>query len=439
MMGEGRRRLILWCIVEMLFTEASLAFAPRIQSRNVHIPTVRRMPCRTRVWSTGKSDRTTTNESRDPQYMFDEERRSELFQYLLRDLQIEGVPLLSVDADQPYSMQAAIWTTMAELFSSQASLEDKDQAPRKLCLILEAFSVDTIRIFVDEFNRMKSLNQCEVYLPEFSLLHLALVGNGLGPAIIVEVREPDPTWQTSTQGASSIFQKLVFEEYTLTAAMKMFVDRVVPNCLDERVPPTYRVSGFSDAFHQLSSFWNAVCELNATPIRQRNTIFLLFPSGTPLVTETIVKDELQRFVALAEVLLQFAKLCQGDSGPHVQFFHPCYDRELIDPVDQYVDGHLPPSCFTRQLLLDQEENRTTGTEIQDCITKLSQEDLQHITNYLRRSPVPAVAIRYGGDDDDDDYSCDQNVPHLSRSLIHMIEEGRAALQSKLEGEIDILR
>ena len=58
----------------------------------------------------------------------DEERKSNLFQSLLRDLQIEGVPLLGCDANQVSTLSAAIWTTMAEL-------GDSDEE-NKACLIL---------------------------------------------------------------------------------------------------------------------------------------------------------------------------------------------------------------------------------------------------------------------------------------------------------------
>ena len=58
----------------------------------------------------------------------DEERKSNLFQTLLRDLQIEGVPLLGCDANQVSTLSAAIWTTMAEL-------GDSDEE-NKACLIL---------------------------------------------------------------------------------------------------------------------------------------------------------------------------------------------------------------------------------------------------------------------------------------------------------------
>ena len=44
-----------------------------------------------------------------------DERKSEVFQTLLRDLQIEGVPLLGCDANQVSTLNAAIWTTMAEI------------------------------------------------------------------------------------------------------------------------------------------------------------------------------------------------------------------------------------------------------------------------------------------------------------------------------------
>jgi len=53
--------------------------------------------------------------SNDNPAEWDEERRSNVFQALLRDLQIEGVPLLGCDSNQVQTLNAALWTTMAEL------------------------------------------------------------------------------------------------------------------------------------------------------------------------------------------------------------------------------------------------------------------------------------------------------------------------------------
>jgi hypothetical protein len=56
-----------------------------------------------------------------------DERKANLFQFLLRDLQVEGVPLLGIDADQVQTLQAAIWTTMAGLLASAVTGGDEQE------------------------------------------------------------------------------------------------------------------------------------------------------------------------------------------------------------------------------------------------------------------------------------------------------------------------
>lgn len=75
------------------------------------------------------SDAAAASASNNPVDELSDERKANLFQFLLRDLQVEGVPLLAVDANQVDTLQAAMWTTLAEL-CDQA---DADQA----CLVLE--------------------------------------------------------------------------------------------------------------------------------------------------------------------------------------------------------------------------------------------------------------------------------------------------------------
>ena len=91
----------------------SSAFAPPTSSlfinSRIGYPQSNTLPA-LRLSSSSDSD---GNES--PLGAMDDEHRSSLFQTLLRDLQIEGVPLLGCDADQVATLNAAIWTTMAEL------------------------------------------------------------------------------------------------------------------------------------------------------------------------------------------------------------------------------------------------------------------------------------------------------------------------------------
>ena len=61
------------------------------------------------------------------------ERKENLYQCLLRDLQVEGVPLLSVDAESAAVMQAALWTTMAELLENSKATSNTAFLDGELC------------------------------------------------------------------------------------------------------------------------------------------------------------------------------------------------------------------------------------------------------------------------------------------------------------------
>ena len=56
----------------------------------------------------------------------DDDRRANLFQATLRDLQVESVPLMGCDANRVETMNAALWTTMAELSESDVEVAMAD-------------------------------------------------------------------------------------------------------------------------------------------------------------------------------------------------------------------------------------------------------------------------------------------------------------------------
>ena len=92
-----------------------------------------------------------------------EDRRSAMFQTLLRDLQIEGVPLLGCDANQVHTLNAALWTTMAEL-------GDQDDAQRA-CLILEEIPTSALLLPIEPMARAEvcPCRVCEIRNARFAL------------------------------------------------------------------------------------------------------------------------------------------------------------------------------------------------------------------------------------------------------------------------------
>jgi hypothetical protein len=332
-----------------------------------------------------------------------EERKATLFQFLLRDLQVEGVPLLSVDVPDlddgtPFAysvLQAALWTTMAELADQQyqqRSLQqeeeeeendqdsdiDDDAAPllNRACVVLENVAVQILQRFVDHFEQSLKVDaRTTASFPELGQIRLSLVGKGVGPGLLVEA-----TNATSTSVAPTADSQPSPEtEHRALAAMKMFVDRggsTSPTAMQ------YRTCSFRDAYHIHSAFWNAVCEMlqstmnNPQPQRPSST-YLLLPE---LDDAMPVDDQQERFDVVTFMLTQSLELYDNvtkDDAIEVNYYAPHYDRNKIRPANEFVRGHLPPLSWLGQ--------------------DASGDDDASLLNYQRRSPVTACMIRFPAD------------------------------------------
>ena len=301
----------------------------------------------------------------DPFDGWDDTRKANYFETTLRDLQIEGVPLLGCDADQVHTLQAALWTTMAELI-------DQDDAG-KACLILEQIPIPALQAFVDDFLILRNQFDQMEYLPEINRLTASLVGKGLGPAILLEAtakKQGTPPAKFS-QG----------DEYKCSAAMKLFMNRVIIGDTNDPAsiglgdegsanPIIYRSSFSTNVCAALATFWNCICEMQLSS--DAGTICLMMPS--------IAAASHDRFAAVAQLLSRSLCLYQGDAVFSLVHFHPEYDRSKIYPLDKPAFGHLPPLGWLRPML---KANGDTVDIDDDALMR---------TNYQRRSPVMAVNI-----------------------------------------------
>lgn len=425
----------------------------------------------------------------------DAERRANLFQFLLRDLQIEGVPLLSVDADHVDTFQAAMWTTMAELLTGWKTHKGKQK--EKACLILEDIPIEALRAFVSDFQILQTQQRLMAQLPELEMFHLAMVGKGVGPAITVTIEPLSATTATTKDqggeinrtGAAgetsqhhhhlnndffdTITDPAQLDERKLTAAMKMFVDRVA--CGLEVCPhfnfdmevqasqTNYRTCGFTDVCHVLSSLWNAICEIQSTPADQLSAVMLLLPTITEMKTTrnadgmyvTGPEQQHARFAAVAELMGRSLCLYRGNNVFDLFFFHPFYERDLIFPKDRPAFGHLPPSSWLRPIVQEYYKQKVGGGVDKGAKQRvLSDNDLQ-LANYQRRAPVTAVCIKrvammeeqaakdphastmveldVGGGE----MVTASSVPYYARNILRLVEEGKESLQSELEEEMKI--
>ena len=300
----------------------------------------------------------------DPLAEWDDERKANFFEMTLRDLQIEGVPLLGCDADQVHTLQAALWTTMAELVDQ----EDANRA----CLILEQIPMSALQAFVDDFLILKNQFDQMENLPELNRVTVSLVGKGLGPAILLEVI-------ANTDEIPSPMLISPDDEFMYSAAMKVFMNRVVlggddPTSIglgDEgsAEPIIYRLSSSTNVCATVAAFWNCICEMQLSA--DAGTICLMMPS---------VASSDGRFATVAQLLSRSLCLYQGDSVFSLVHFYPEYDRAKIDPIDKPAFGHLPPLSWLRPML----KANGDSSEIDDI-------DLNKV-NYQRRAPMMAVNI-----------------------------------------------
>ena len=202
----------------------------------------------------------TTNQ--DPLADLSDERKANLFQSLLRDLQIEGTPLLGCDATAVHTMSAALWTTMAELS------ENDDGS--KVCLVMESIPLGALKAFEEDFTILKTQARLMAYLPELKRISVSLIGKGVGPAFIIETTDRTEK-EIQEKNARSL---VTFDESKCTAALKSFIDRIVVNqsaCpytknvdlaatgLEAKGvtpgPVAYRFNGSSDACAAVGAFW----------------------------------------------------------------------------------------------------------------------------------------------------------------------------------------
>jgi hypothetical protein len=200
-----------------------------------------------------------------------DERKANLFQCLLRDLQVEGVPLLGIDADQVQTLQAAIWTTMAGLLATAVGDGEEESAsaasslspsssdivvdPKtaestpeqqststgssNVCLVFEDIPMDALQAFVQDFQMIQN----DQHLPELLAFRIALVGNGIGPAIAVTVQIDDTAADNFKDHTNplAIIDKTYAGDGVLRAT-EAFVQRVVQNSDDGvgMTQPIYR-------------------------------------------------------------------------------------------------------------------------------------------------------------------------------------------------------
>jgi hypothetical protein len=287
-----------------------------------------------------------------------DERKANLFQFLLRDLEVEQVPVLGVDAEETHVFQAALWTTMGEL--SENDLEDR------VCLVFESIPVEKLKTFVNEFDAIKANATMIKQLPELRRFNVSLVGKGVGPAIVMST-------YNRTNVEKELYQSMKRsalnpDQIRWSAAMKAFVTRTSPN-LDPGIFAC-RIIGSTDICDIMSGYWTSICELlSLSEGDHKASIILSYP---PIIQEEEI-DRLGRYTAVSLLISRMDALFGDDDLGYLHVF-PLYDRDAITgPNEETVPGHLPSSSKTNDQGLS------------------AWQSSSH--NYGRRSPLPGVIIQ----------------------------------------------
>ncbi|KAL3788236.1 hypothetical protein ACHAW5_000832 [Stephanodiscus triporus] len=375
----------------------------------------------------------------------DDDSRSTLFQALLRDLQIEGVPLLGCDADQVSTLNAAIWTTMAEL-------GDGDDE-RRACLVMENIPTSALLAFAEDFTVLKTQDRLMAFMPELKRFSVSVLGKGLGPALLIETEAR--TEEEKDAAANLRAVEYTFDKEKTIEALRSFIGRVVVGLeacpytksvdvsasgLEQRGvvpgPVGYRYSPTTDPCMAMSVFWNCICEMMSVPEPDLSSIMLSLP-GIGIGDDRSAHD---RFTAVVELAGRYLCLYRGDGAFGLVHFHPAYDRSLIHPLQKPSYGHLPPISWLRPIL------RMGGHG--DEAERLSDDELA-LSNYQRRAPHTAINILRMSqvnaaagsksivdlDLGDGRTEKASGITLYTRNTLRMAGIGKAALQSAVDAEV----
>jgi len=359
----------------------------------------------------------------------------DVFQSLLRDLQIQNVPLLECDANSVETYMGATFTTMAELSDNMDA--------SKVCLIFEKIPQTALVAFANDVATLKMTPRLMTYLPELERFHVEVLGNGKYSGMSALVIET-----TSAQAQLPQLEQQASAEQSLQA-MQSFVQRLVviesmcphthdihraPEGLRGISPGTvgYRYGGSADALHALASFWTCICELQGSP--EISTVVLSLPC--------IGKEDHDRFATVVEIISRYLCLFRGDALFGLVHFHPLYDRNLIFPPDAPAYGHLPPRNWLRPMMrLNKNDlEAETLTDEQLALSDYQRRSPHTAINILRTNQIAAAAGKnsiVNLELENGDKVRASGITTYSRNAIRLARIGKDALEEALQKEIEM--
>ena len=134
-------------------------------------------------------------------------------------------------------------------------------------------------------------------------------------------------------------------------------------------------SGGAALVRVLRAFWGSSIDMLSQPPSQASTVLLSVPA--------YAERDHDAFVDMTQVVVKTLKHVGAEHQLSLVFFHPEYERSVIEPVDSFTHGHLPPQKWLRAYV-----RLTEGEEV---ATGLSEAQLKH-ADYQRRAPFTMINI-----------------------------------------------
>ena len=222
---------------------------------------------------------------------------------------------------------------------------------------LVGLGIEVLEIFEDMIRQVKGspLGQDGTSLPELQRLEVSKTVVP-GPAMLIRAtrgRTPEEQELALARRGASIaaskneaacqeavrhfVQRVVVEEkacpYTKSvdvAATSLEAQGVVPG------PVGYRYSPCSDMLDAVSTAWQTFAEVLSMEERNLSTVLLSLPAVATL------DQGHDRFLAFCEIMSKSVLAYGTDQALGLVYFHPLYDRHLVEPRDDASYGHIPP-------------------------------------------------------------------------------------------------
>ena len=120
-------------------------------------------------------------------------------------------------------------------------------------------------------------------------------------------------------------------------------------------------SGGAALVRVLRAFWGSSIDMLSQPPSQASTVLLSVPA--------YAERDHDAFVEMTQVVVKTLKHIGAEHQLSLVFFHPDYERSVIEPLDSFTHGHLPPQKWLRAYV-----RLTEGEEV---ATGLSEAQLKH--------------------------------------------------------------